>query len=333
MTSSDSHGSARTALVTGATAGIGAAFARRLAEDGYRLVLVARDKTRLEALAEELRLAFDGAIEVLPADLTDPDSRQTVVDRLKSPHQPAIDLLVNNAGIATTGEFWAVDYEVLHGQLELNVTAVLALTHAVLPSMVQRGSGGVINVASVAGLLPGRGSTYSASKAWVISLSEGLSAGLAGTGVRVLALCPGFVRTEFHQRAGIDMSASPAWMWLSADDVVDAGIRALHRDAGISIPSLRYKAVVAVARLVPRRLARLAPRFFDAAVIDRERENRAEQRRWMALWEPALAKVYGVDPQPPEAAVELLRTFRADQDRPRPAAFQPPTQRAQFRGD
>lgn len=248
-------GSVPTALVTGATAGIGAAFARRLAKDGYRLVLVARDKTRLEAQAEELRSSFGGAVEVLPADLSDPGSRQSVVDRLKSPEIP-VDLLVNNAGIGTTGEFWAASYEVLHGQLELNVTAVLALTHAVLPAMVQRGSGGVINVASVAAMMPGRGSTYSASKAWVVSFSEGLSAGLAGTGVKVLALLPGFVRTEFHQRAGIDMSSTPSWIWLSADDVVDTAIRALDEDKVISIPSLRYKAVVVAARLVPRRLAR-----------------------------------------------------------------------------
>lgn len=246
---------ALTALVTGATAGIGAAFARRLATDGYRLVLVARDKIRLEAQAEELRSRFGIGVEVLPADLSDASSRQSVVDRLKS-RENAVDLLVNNAGIGTTGEFWAASYEVLQGQLELNVTAVLALTHAVLPAMVQRGSGGVINVASVAAMLPGRGSTYSASKAWVVSLSEGLSAGLSGTGVKVLVLCPGFVRTEFHERAGIDMSAAPSWLWLSADDVVDKAIQALERDAVVSIPSLRYKAVVIGARLIPRRLAR-----------------------------------------------------------------------------
>jgi short-subunit dehydrogenase len=255
MTTDRSSGSAPTALVTGATAGIGAAFARRLADDGYRLVLVARDESRLEAIAKELRSTFGSTVEVLPADLSDPASRQAVVDRLASPEIP-VDLLVNNAGIGTTGEFWATEYETLHGQLELNVTAVLALTHAVLPAMVQRGRGGVINVASVAGMLPGRGSTYSASKAWVIALSEGLAAGLSGSGVRILALCPGFVRTEFHQRAGIDMKSMPSWLWLSADDVVDDAIRALGKDAVVAIPSKRYKALVIGAKLMPRRLTR-----------------------------------------------------------------------------
>ncbi len=140
-----------------------------------------------------------------------------------------MDLLINNAGMATTGEFWSVPYETLHQQQELNVTAVLALTHAALPAMVARNSGAVINVASVAGMLPGRGSTYSAGKAFVISLSEGLSASLAGTQVRVLALCPGFFRSTFHQRAGIDMSQAPSVIWLSTDDIVDAGLRACSR--------------------------------------------------------------------------------------------------------
>jgi short-subunit dehydrogenase len=250
-----------TALITGATSGIGAGFARRLAEDGYELVLVSRDEGELKALAEELRATFGHSVEVLAADLTDPASRQVVVDRLALTHAvpdaPApIDLLVNNAGSAVSGEFWQIPYEVLRGQLELNVTAVLALTHAVLPGMVQRGGGGVINVASVAGLLPGRGSTYSASKAWVISFSEGLAGGLAGTGVRVLALCPGFVRSQFHQRAGIDMSSAPSWAWVPVEDVVDAGLRGLAANSVIAISSRRYGLIVTVARLAPRRLVR-----------------------------------------------------------------------------
>jgi uncharacterized protein len=244
-----------TALVTGATSGLGAAFAHRLADDGYQLVLVARDEARLRSVAGELHQAFGTRCEVLAADLADPASRQAVVERLAAPEDP-VDLLVNNAGIATNGEFWLTAPDVLHGQLDLNVTAVMALTRAVLPGMVSRGHGGVITVASVAGMIPGRGSTYTASKAWAIAFSEGLGRSLAGTGVRVLASCPGFVRTEFHQRAGIDMTSAPSWVWLRAEDVVDDALRALDRDAGVTVPSLRYKALVTAVRLVPRRIAR-----------------------------------------------------------------------------
>jgi short-subunit dehydrogenase len=135
---------------------------------------------------------------------------------------------------------------------------VLQLTHAALPRMLARGHGGVINVASVAGLLPGRGSAYSASKAWVISLTEGLSANLQGTGVRLLALCPGFVRTEFHERAGIDMTSAPEALWLDADDVVAIALRDLARDAVVSVTGRRYRAIVLASRLAPRPLVRRA---------------------------------------------------------------------------
>ena len=247
-----------TAMVTGATSGIGAGFARRLAKDGHGLVLVARDRKRLEAFAQELTGAFGVAVEVLPADLSDEGQRRAVVDRLRGAEgdREPVDLLVNNAGKATSGEFWEVSYDEVREQLDLNVTAVMALTHAALPGMVERGHGAVLNVASVAAMLPGRGSTYSASKAWLLSFTEGLSTSLAGTGVRVLASCPGFVRSEFHQRAGIDMSSMPDWVYVPVEDVVDDALRGLARNAVVTVPSLRYKVVVRLDALLPRRVAR-----------------------------------------------------------------------------
>ncbi|BCO64835.1 SDR family NAD(P)-dependent oxidoreductase [Mycobacterium intracellulare] len=239
------------ALITGPTSGIGAGYARRFARDGYDLVLVARDADRLNRLADELK-STAGDVEVLPADLGDAADRQRVSDRLAA----GVRVLVNNAGFATSGDFWSTDPAVLQSQLDVNVTAVMHLTRAALPGMLDAGAGTVINIASVAGLVPGRGSTYSASKAWVISFSEGLSVGLQDTGVSVHAVCPGYVRTEFHARAGIDMSKSPSFMWLEVDDVVSQSLADIARGKVISIPGLQYKAIIAAERMIPRTLMR-----------------------------------------------------------------------------
>ncbi|WP_029105990.1 SDR family oxidoreductase [Mycobacterium sp. URHD0025] len=240
------------ALITGPTSGLGAGFARRYARDGYDLVLVARDGARLERLAAELHDEAGTNVEVLPADLACAPDRAKVADRLRA----GVQVLVNNAGFGTSGEFWTADLAQLQAQLDVNVTAVMELTHAALPSMVDAGSGTVINVASVAGLVPGRGSTYSASKAWVVSFSEGLSNGLGGTGVGVHALCPGFVHTEFHARAGIDMAGTPSFLWLQVEDVVRECLADAAAGKVVIVPGLQYKVLTTGSRMVPRNLVR-----------------------------------------------------------------------------
>ena len=240
------------ALITGPTSGLGAGFARRYAMDGHDLVLVARDVERLERLAAELHDEVGANVEVLPADLALAADRAKVADRLAA----GVRILVNNAGFGTSGEFWTADLELLQKQLDVNVTAVMQLTHAALPPMLAEGAGTVVNVASVAGLLPGRGSTYSASKAWVIAFSEGLANGLGGTGVGVHALCPGFVRTEFHARAGIDMAKTPSFLWLDVDGVVRECMADVAKGKVVIVPGLQYKVLTTGGRVVPRNLVR-----------------------------------------------------------------------------
>src|SRR3954467_14247438 len=244
------------ALITGPTSGLGAGFARRYAIDGYDLVLVARDVERLELLAAELHDEAGATVEVPPPARAEAADRAKVADRLSA----GVRVLVNNAGFGTSGEFWTASLSVLQSQLDVNVTAVMQLTHAALPPMLAANEGTVINVASVAGLLPGRGSTYSASKAWVIAFSEGLANGLTDTAVGVHALCPGFLHTQFHARAGIDMAKTPSFLWLEVDDVVRRCMADVAKGKVVIIPGLQYKALTTGGRVVQRNLMRRLPK-------------------------------------------------------------------------
>lgn len=247
-------------LITGGTSGIGLAFAQRLAAEGNDLVLAARNTDRLEALATDMRDQYGVAVETLTADLATDEGCASVADRLRDAEQP-IDMLVNNAGFGLDGAFWDIPVADLDRMLQVNVRAVVLLAHAALPGMRARGHGDVINVSSVAGFVPaGRSAGYAASKAYVTALSESLAGELDGTGVRVSALCPGFTHTEFHARAGLDMSRLPERMWLDADEVVATGLRDHRRGASISVPGMQYKMIVAGTRLVPRALTRRVTR-------------------------------------------------------------------------
>ena len=238
-----------TALITGATAGIGAAFARRLAADGFDLVLLARDEARLARTAEEPRDRHRVRVEVLAADLATEDGVAAAERRVAE----GVDLVVNNAGFGQRGAFLDTPVEDEITMLRVHCEAVLRLTRAALPGMIERGRGGVINVSSVAAFFS-RG-TYSASKAWVLGFSESVAQDVAGSGARVMALCPGFVHTEFHQRAGMDTGSIPRLLWLDADRLVAAALRDFRRGRTVSVPDVRYKVVTAVGRLIPRGLS------------------------------------------------------------------------------
>ncbi|MFD7108404.1 SDR family NAD(P)-dependent oxidoreductase [Streptomyces celluloflavus] len=238
-----------TALITGATAGIGAAFARRLASDGHSVVLVARDEKRLREQATELHDRHGIEAEVLRADLATEEGITAVEERLTDPTRP-VDLLVNNAGFGNKGEYLEVPMADELTMLKVHCEAVLRLTTAAVRGMRDRRRGAVVNVASVAAFVP-RG-TYGASKAWVVQFTQGAARDLAGSGVRLMALCPGFVRTEFHQRAGMGTDNIPGWLWLDAGKLVDAAMRDLARGKSLSVPDPRYKALVSAVKLAPR---------------------------------------------------------------------------------
>ncbi len=241
-----------TALITGATAGIGHEYAVQLAARGHDLVLVARDSTRLEQVADDLRRAHQVEVEVLVADLVDRADLARVEARLAD-HDRPVDLLVNNAGFGLKKRFLDNTADEETAMLEVLVTAVLRLTHAALGAMAERGHGGIINVSSVAAFLP-RGS-YSAAKAWVNSFSEWAHMEYAPRGVKVMALCPGFTKTEFHER--MQVKRGDGFLWLDVDFLVRRSLDDFDKGRAFSIPGAQYKTITALTKAVPNRLLRL----------------------------------------------------------------------------
>lgn len=243
-----------TALVTGASSGIGKEFCSQLAARGHDLVIVARTRERLETLAAQLTAAHGIQVEVLAVDLTDERLAKDVGERLADQARP-IDLLVNNAGFGLNTPFLrtSIDDELRH--LDLHVRATLILSHAAAGAMVARGHGAIINVSSVASFLAS--GTYSAAKSWITVFSESLATGLAGTGVTATALCPGFTHTEFHERAGIDAESTiPGFMWLDADKLVADCLADVDKGKAVSVPGRQYKVITQLLRHAPRAIVR-----------------------------------------------------------------------------
>lgn len=244
------------ALITGGTAGIGAAFATAFAGRGTALVLVARDPERLAETAAQLRREYGVEVETMVADLSDRDAQQRVADRLEATADP-VDVLINNAGFSVKAGLLEDDLSQHDRGFEVMIRAVLKLGGAAGRAMSARGRGWIINVGSVSALVTQN--NYSAIKAWVGNYSESLGVQLSGTGVQVTALMPGWVRTEFHTRAGIKGSSIPGVLWLDADRLVEECLRDVARGKPVSIPSKRWKAIAAVLRMTPRGLvARLS---------------------------------------------------------------------------
>jgi len=242
------------ALVTGASSGIGEALARRIARDGRHVGLVARRKDRLDALAAELEAQHRVAAHVFPADLTAPGAIRALADTVAA-RDLVVDWLVNNAGFGTFGKFQDLPLERELNEIRLNVDALVELTGRYLPGMVARGRGLVMNLASIGGFVPSpMMATYTATKAFVVSFSETIEAELAGTGVRVLCVCPGFTRTEFQSHVDVDTKQVPDMAWMTADAVADEAVRAAGT-GGVLVNGLMNRVMATALKFVPRSLA------------------------------------------------------------------------------
>ncbi len=242
-----------TALITGATAGIGAAYAKLLAKEGFDLVLVARDLPRLKGVAKELSKLYKIKAETIKADLTKPAQLAKVEKRLANNSKP-IEVLINNAGFGLKDSFLVSNLAKEQELLDVLVTAPMRLSHAVLPGMIKRNSGSIVNVSSVASFIAG--GTYSAAKSYLTVFSEYLHTELRDTNIKVSALCPGFTRTEFHARGKMKMSGLPDYMWTAVDQVVAKSWRYVKAGKVICIPGWQYMLLSSIARIAPRPVVR-----------------------------------------------------------------------------
>jgi short-subunit dehydrogenase len=244
----------RLCLVTGASAGIGEAFARLYARNGHDLFLTARRIERLEKLAGELRALHGVDVQVVGADLAVPGSVDAIIAAVEA-HGRDVDVLINNAGYGQPGTYAETTWSDQQAFLQVLLTSVCEMTHKLLPGMLSRGYGRIVNVASVAGLIPGLpGSTlYGPTKAFLVRFSQGLGVETRGTGVHVTALCPGFTYSEFHDVNGTraHMGAIPKWMWLDADTVVDIGYRAVEAGQTVRVSGIPNKLIAAICKVVP----------------------------------------------------------------------------------
>jgi short-subunit dehydrogenase len=249
------------ALITGASVGIGSAFARLLAELGHDLVLVARDRQRLEALAKELEAGHEISVEVLAADLTVGPELANVEARCADAARP-VDVLINNAGFGSFGRFHELDVDTETREIQLNVLALVRLTHAAARTMAPRGSGGILNVSSLAGFQPGPfNAVYAASKAFVTSFTESVHEELKGSGVHVTALCPGFTRTEFQERANAPAHRVPGFLWQSADDVARTGLKGLDKNHALVVSGGVNRVSAVLSSMTPHAVTRRASAF------------------------------------------------------------------------
>ncbi|MDR0945347.1 MAG: SDR family oxidoreductase [Bifidobacteriaceae bacterium] len=242
-----------TALITGASSGLGLEFAWQLAAARHNLVLVARDEERLNSVAERIRAVAGVGVEVLPADLARRDQVDRVADRLGQSARP-VGLLVNDAGFGGSAGFFELPLAESERALDVMVRAVMVLSHAAGEAMMERGRGAICNISSVAAYMAS--GTYAAAKAWVLAFTESLSVALSGTGVTATAVLPGLTRTEFHERAQLDYGHYPDVAWLDPATVVTQALADVRRGIVVSTPSARYGVLGQIARHVPRWLIR-----------------------------------------------------------------------------